>query len=75
MANKKEAAPDSTAPELQDLGTLREKHGVGRAVFAGVCAAQGWRPGKAVSEDAFLTAVRAFSAAPMGKKEAKDHAS
>lgn len=71
MANSKLAAP--AAPALA-LEALRDQHGVGRAVFAGVCAAQGWKPGRAVAEAEFLAAVRAFGAAPMGGKEGTRHA-
>ena len=73
MANSK-SAPAPGAPALLEIGALREKLGVGRAVFAGVCAARGWKPGRAVTEAEFLAAVRAFGAAPMGRKEA-GHAS
>ena len=42
---------------------------------AGVCSAQGWKPGKAVTEEEFLEAVKKFENAPMrggsGKKEVK----
>lgn len=44
-------------------------------MFAGVCSAQGWKPGKAVTEEEFLEAVKKFENAPMrgssGKKEVK----
>lgn len=59
------------APALYDVGELRRKHKVGRAVFAGVCSAQGWKPGKAVTEEGFLAAVKEFENAPMrgGKRK------
>lgn len=31
--------------ELVPIDKLREQHKVGRATYAGVCAANGWRPG------------------------------
>ena len=74
MANSKAAAPGPApeqpqqtkkAPEFFEIGELRQKHKIGRAVFAGVCSAKGWRPGKAVAEEEFLGAVKEFSAAPM----------
>lgn len=84
MANKATSAPATTqaagpqepkAPGLFEIGELRKKHKVGRAVFAGVCSAQGWKPGKAVTEEEFLEAVKKFENAPMrggsGKKEVK----
>lgn len=58
--------PEEKAPELINVAVLREQHKISRAVFAGVCAANGWIPGKAVSEDVFLRAVQQFQAAPMG---------
>ena len=81
MATKAASTPaatgeqDKKAPALYDVGDLRSKHKVGRAVFAGVCSAQGWKPGKAVTEEEFLEAVKKFENAPMrggsGKKEVK----
>lgn len=84
MANKATSAPAATqaagpqepkAPGLFEIGELRKKHKVGRAVFAGVCSAQGWKPGRAVTEEEFLEAVKKFENAPMrggsGKKEVK----
>lgn len=84
MANKKtsepvtEAAAETTpeqanAPEHIEVGQLRTKLGISRAVFAGVCAAEGWKPGKSVTEAEFLAAVKKFTSGPMsgaGKKEA-----
>lgn len=84
MANKATSAPAATqaaepqkekTPELFEIGELRRKHRVGRAVFAGVCTAQGWKPGRAVTEDEFLAAVKNFENAPMsgahGTKESE----
>ena len=65
------------APELLEIGELRKKNKVGKAIFAGVCAANEWSPGKQLSEDDFLRAVAAFAGAPASgqprnkKKEAK----
>ena len=51
------------------------KHKVGLALFAGFCSAKGGKPGKAVTEEEFLEAVKKFENAPMrggsGKKEVK----
>lgn len=74
MANKATSAPtaaqvagpqEAKVPELFEIGELRRKHKVGRAVFAGVCSAQGWKPGRAVTEEEFLAAVKNFENAPM----------
>lgn len=71
MATKAASTPTATGeqnkktPALYDVGELRSKHKVGRAVFAGVCSAQGWKPGRAVTEEEFLAAVKNFENAPM----------
>ena len=70
MANKPIATgsekPEPIAtPGPDPIEQLRAKHKINRAVFAGVCSAKGWRPGRAVSEEEFLAAVKEFNAAPM----------
>lgn len=64
-----------TPEEFTEVGRLRMKHKIPRAVFAGVCAAQGWRAGKSVTEAEFLGAVKQFTGSPMsgapGKEAAK----
>lgn len=76
MANKKtaedvvpaqaEQPPTSPeAPKVFKVEQLRSEKKISRAVFAGVCAAQGWKPGKTVTEDDFLEAVKEFTSAPM----------
>lgn len=79
MATKAASSPattgeqDKKAPAIYDVGDLRRKHRVGRAMFAGVCSAQGWKPGKAVTEEEFLEAVKKFENAPMrGGSEKKE---
>lgn len=84
MASKTQApasAPDAEqprqhqqGPELLEIGELRSKHKIGRAVFAGVCAAQSWKPGKLIAEDEFLAAVKAFTGAPMGGARSRKEA-
>ena len=70
MANKT-TRPESAAGEIRQpeqllgINALREKHKTPWSVFAGVCAANNWRPGKAVTEEAFLRAVSDFTGAPM----------
>lgn len=79
MATKKTAeAPAPAQAESSKVFTieqLRSEKKISRAVFAGVCAAQGWKPGKTVTEAEFLGAVQKFTSAPMGgaahKKEAR----
>ena len=67
------ASPGAEAPEVFTIEKLRSEKNVKRAVFAGVCAAEGWKPGKTVTEAEFLAAVERFTSAPMCgaiKKEA-----
>ena len=73
MANKKTTGPESPVTAEQQIEQLRDEKKVKRAVFVGVCAAEGWKPGKTVTEKEFLEAVEKFTSAPMSgaaKKEA-----
>ena len=69
-----EQKPEAPA-QYAEVGQLRMKHNISRAVFAGVCAAQGWKAGKSVTEAEFLGAVKQFTGSPMsgapGKEAAK----
>ncbi len=58
--------PDHPA-EMLPIEQHREQLGIGRAVFAGVCAANGWKPGRTMTEAEFCGAVKAFTGAPMSK--------
>jgi hypothetical protein len=74
--SKPEAAPAAVQQpeqpqELLSIDTLREKHKVTRPIFAGVCAANDWKPGRAMTEEAFLQAVADFTGAPMGAPQGK----
>lgn len=78
MANKNrpEAAPAAAQqpeqrPKLLSLDTLQEKHKITRPVFAGVCAANDWKPGRSMTDEDFLRAVDEFTGAPMGKHQRK----
>lgn len=51
--------------ELLDVEQLRSKKKISPAVFAGVCAANGWKPGRMVAEAEFLRAVQKFIKEPM----------
>ena len=64
MATKTQKPEGAAAPELVAIDKLREQHKVGRATYAGVCAANGWRPGKAMTEDEFLAARRQVQQQP-----------
>lgn len=68
MATKSQTDPQ----ELLELDELRRKYGVNRAVFAGVCSANGWKPGKMLTGEEFLAAVSKFNGAPMDGRPAKE---
>lgn len=81
MANKKTAEAADPAQVEQPTASLkvftieqfRSEKKINPAIFAGVCAAQGWKHGKTVTEAEFLEAVKKFTSAPMSgaaKKEA-----
>lgn len=63
--------PASAGAQLLPIDELRERHGITRPVFAGVCAANDWKPGRAMTEEAFLRAVADFTGAPMGAPQGK----
>lgn len=67
MATKKTepAAAPAAAQESTALDALCAKYKTPPAVFAGVCAAQGWRAGKQLTEPEYTAAVAAFTGAPM----------
>ncbi|MCI9121150.1 MAG: hypothetical protein HFG00_06445 [Oscillibacter sp.] len=61
-------------PEKQrfPVEALQKKLEITASVFAGVCAANGWRPGKVMTEAEFRQAVTSFSRAPMGAPTGKE---
>ena len=63
-------ADNTQTPE--PVERLREKYKIGRAVYAGACAAYGWRPGKVLTGREFLDGVAAFSGTPMGGSPGKE---
>lgn len=66
--------PDSSLVR-EPVGKLRDRHGTSMALFAGACAANGWRAGKALTEKEFLDGIAAFAGAPAdgsGKKGGTD---
>ena len=79
MANKKAAEAAAPAQEQQTaspkvfaIEQLRSEKKINRAIFAGACAAQGWKPGKTVTEAEFLAAVEKFTSAPMSGASKKE---
>lgn len=55
--------PDSSR-NREPAEKLRDRHGTSRALFAGACAANGWRAGKVLTEKEFLDGIAAFAGAP-----------
>lgn len=73
MATKTQKPEGAAAPELvPDATSSAEQHKVGRATYAGVCAANGWPAGKAMTEDEFLAAVAKFNNSPMNGRKSKE---
>lgn len=73
-ATPAQAEQPTGSPKVLTIEQLRSEKKISRAVFAGVCAAQGWKAGKTVPEAEFLEAVEKFTSAPMSgaaKKEAR----
>lgn len=50
---------------LLPVEELRTRNGIGGPMFAGVCAANGWKPGRAVTEAEFIAAVAGFTSSAM----------
>lgn len=69
MATKNQSPavqPDDTVSlELFEITELRDKQKVSRAIFDGVCADNGWKPGKKISAAEFAQAVASFTGMPM----------
>lgn len=66
------AAPAGEPAMQEELHVLAHRHRIGAAAMAGVCAMQGWRPGKQVTEGEFLAAVQEFNHTPIGRKRKKE---
>lgn len=69
-----QAEQPNGSPKVFTIEQLRSEKRISRAIFAGVCSAQGWKAGKTVTEAEFLEAVKQFTTAPMSgaaKKEAR----
>lgn len=57
------------AAGYQPMERLQQAHKTPPAVFAGVCAANSWRPGKCLTETEYLAAVKQFTNGTMdGRK-------
>ena len=74
--NKTDNAPDvqqSDPPplELLPIEEHQEQLKIKIPVFIGVCAVNGWKPGRAMTEAEFRRAAEAFTGAPMNGKAVK----
>ena len=74
--NKMDNAPDvqqSDPPplELLPIEEHQERLKIKIPVFIGVCAVNGWKPGRVMTEAEFRRAAEAFTGAPMNGKAVK----
>ena len=74
--NKTDNAPDvqqSDPPplELLPIEQHQEQLKIKIPVFIGVCAVNGWKPGRVMTEAEFRRAAEAFTGAPMNRKAVK----
>lgn len=60
----KAAKAETKSAKLFPLDELRVKHQTGRAVFAGACAVNGWKPGKVMSDEEYIAGVAKFTEGP-----------
>lgn len=56
--------PTST---LFPIDELRKRHKFGHAVYAGACAAYGWKTGKVMTENEFVTSITRFCGSPINE--------
>jgi len=64
MATNKTDTGESAPVEISELKEIKNTP---ESVFRGICAAEGWRPGKSVTEAEYDGAVQRFSSRPVGK--------
>ena len=79
--NRPDALPDvqqtdgqqtsTPSPRLLSIEKHREQLKIKIPVFIGVCAVNGWKPGRAMTEAEFRRATEAFTGAPMNGKAVK----
>ena len=74
--NKTDNVPDvqqSDPPplELLPIEQHQEQLKIKMPVFIGVCAVNGWKPGRVMTEAEFRRAAEAFTGAPMNRKAVK----
>ena len=52
--------------KLHTIEALRKQHKIKAPIYAGTCTANGWRPGRMMTESDFLAAVEKFTGSPTG---------
>ena len=58
--------------ELKPIEELRKKYKTGRAVFAGACAVNGWKPGKVMSDEDYVSGVAKFTEGPTNGQKTQE---
>ena len=73
--NKPDAVPDvqqsAQLSELLPIERLREQLGVSGPSFAGLCAVNGWKTGRVMTEEEFRNAFKNFADSPMDGRTVK----
>ena len=70
-AQQTDGQPSTPFPELLPIEEHRERLKIKIPVFIGVCAVNGWKPGRVMTEAEFRRAAEAFTGAPMNRKAVK----
>lgn len=63
LENEQVVPPE--ADQLVPLEELRRLHQIALPIFAGVCSANEWHSGRAITEGEFLAAVKKFTGTPI----------
>lgn len=72
MAASKDSS--SISPQLIDIEQLKNKFDTSDAVYHGVKAAEGWKPGRQVSEKDYAAAVENFLSGSINGKKVEQNA-
>lgn len=73
-ANKEQSISQGPAPELVEIGELKQRLNVPESIFQGVTAAENWKPGRQVTQKEFEQAVERFCGSPISGKKVKKNA-
>lgn len=74
MATDKPQKQPPETPQLVSVEELKDRHNTPDAVFVGMAAAKGWKPGKQASENDYIQAVKEFLDGPISGKKVKTDA-